>query len=834
MKSLKRPENVVKMLAGTTFSVANTIEIPRQYCRSVQLLEGKGGTPDAVMARNTSVGRAVPSRRTRLRVTTVNQLRELAVMQSNCTDDDPPSEEIEVLGLERFDDGCRSGARFDVSVLNTLGRVKKFAPKRNALRTYKPITPDEARRAVRSTGLISRGEKSTLYVMTEEEVGGDSNVRAVRFNMNATAGLPWMCGTNEPGVVSEGIQMARALITYIRHGDGNAESSETRVMRNWRRFNKEFPYVCAFLGKGKGDFYTVKKVEELMARFYVATPFTLKAAVGPVVQAGTEHKLTMFDHDDVTTFQGCSFARGGGKRFVDEVDRRLCLAPVVIINAGDDTCCVYRVRGRFGEAGTDHTIETVAIDGSSFDLTQMHQVTMEVKRKIRDHLVEQVSGGEDLANLWLAMMSFRQVVIGQVVFTTEDTGPSGLMLQSELNNAIMAVACERLKNVLMRYEADRSTFSVGEDDSLPCLDLPEGFNIGEEIARIGADLGFSFKKEQHMRSTRYFDGMRDATFRAFLETKSFLFCGYSLSGRYEYDREQIVGTRIRVCADYARACPRMMYPGGKYIKDRTEFERRDVESLASSLLALGEPEEEYLFAYQQACHEVCKRVDELIRNYGEDADLTDRMEAVFGIGNLKTLGAVRRALNSPLSLWHSTADLGVPLEDGPCEDDTPGESLHASRVRGVRERVSAETWSTPNLDALRNAINSVDVDEGVAIWEGELRQIMEDGGLDWADEMDTEEAEKLQAQGVPYITPATPVLPSITLPFSQIHARAGGKTAAGRPPPHTAPRAPATAPSAPVFKLRLSSAKNKKLKFGKGHRQGRGGKREDFGGDDEY
>jgi hypothetical protein len=393
---------------------------------------------------------------------------------------------------------------------------------------------------------------------------------AVKFNHKADMGLPTL---GKPDAFNLDVAMAvyrdldqRFRLAYkAQGGDG--------VVRAVRALEVERPELVTFQGKTKSDYYSKKKQMSGEARFYTVAPMPLRLGIATVTQAFERYKSNIFVRGH--SAQGISLQKGGADLLARKLEEQLVARGVAWTHNGDDTWFVKR---------DGPLITQWALDATAFDLSQRREVTHQVHLVVAERLalIDPV-----WAWAWFSLMRERTIIVnGSNRVRMMDGGPSGMALQSVVNDLLMEVACERLAK---RLETGRSS-----DESW----------LASQVAAVGVELGFEIRLET------YSNTLATTLFQA-LAVSPFLYIGYIF----------YTDTTGRVCVfcDVARTLAQLPYPGDKW-------EAKEDKPLATALrlmsikIGMGEPPAPLVAAYSAFEREVLRMSEKALRRAGSKAD----------------------------------------------------------------------------------------------------------------------------------------------------------------------------------------------------------------------
>lgn len=429
----------------------------------------------------------------------------------------------------------------DAGTRGALGRLEKAYPKLGALPPSEPVTRAEAQAAVLRCGVDMRGKLPAAlrpYPLTPKE--GD--VSGIRVNPKSDNGFPVGMKWEYPGAAEK----CMGLAVTMRRGleEAHRRGGWPGVVEWKRTMEREHPYLVALKGKAKADYYSADKLGNLQMRFYNALPrqVMLNMQVSTqVLELNAQHILNSSSHSGI----GMSLTYGQADDLVDALDRMLRMEGRAYVHVGDDSWVVIK------EAS--NRLRMFALDCSNFDLTQHGDVTKEVHVALRQEL-ERIDAPS--AALWYAFMRDRLVVVtNTLVRRWHHAGPSGMPLQSKVNDLLMDVMINR---VLARYV---DGLSEAELDAL--------------LQDVGDNMGFKVRLEQHWYGAA-------GSVRAALEQVSFLFIGY-----YFHTDEQT--GKVHVHADVARTFAQVPYPNLKWTSTTQELALTEAMRLGSITMNLGLP-----------------------------------------------------------------------------------------------------------------------------------------------------------------------------------------------------------------------------------------------------
>lgn len=506
---------------------------------------------------------------------------------------------------------------------NSLGRLKGYYPRMGA-KIESPPTEFEVETALYHCGLFLHSEDAERMKLAAL-VSDDPAVRQVQINPKAGAGFPVLGKLGKPGVLEMCLGLAEQLQPQIASA---YQRNGWKGVVAWKRMMEKDPkgaQLVAIKGKAKGDYYTAEKVYGGLMRFYCEFPRQVLMLIQMATQVfeARAHNITTNDenyHHKVTTSVGITLAYDGAERLVAELEKQLVSHhegnDVAFTHCGDDSMVVFRPP-RYGP------MVMFSLDCSSFDLTQHALATELIHASIRDELAK-IPGAGPSAALWYAYARERLVVTASTVtYLWKHGGPSGMPLQSKVNDMLMNVLLQRVRATLIELES--GTFSREWLEKLLPL----------EAKKLGLVVRLEDYQEYPERST-----IKEA-----LAIKPFLFVGYHLHTR---------DGAVRAAADFKRQMTQLPFPSLAWEDEDMEFQRREVIRLASTALMWGYPTEELdePFGEFRRCAEDMLELELEKMGDNEDPDVLWMSEnSVFGPKPAATLRGLLRALQDWKQLW---------------------------------------------------------------------------------------------------------------------------------------------------------------------------------------
>jgi len=320
------------------------------------------------------------------------------------------------------------------------------------------------------------------------------------------------------------------------------------------------PYMYAVQGKCKTDYYKLSKLEGREMRFYNVVPAQLGLIAKQATQAFEANAKNIMDDPLMyTSGQGLSYAHGGADAFVDALDLALASAGeygIVHNHTGDDSLCFCLSTNRGWMLG-------LTVDLTHFDLTQDSKMTSDLDKEVARRLY---AVNAPAALVWYGLRRKRLTVMAHTVpVWVENGGPSGLLLQSKVNDVLSEILWERL------------TLSIYRSGVLKREAPPEREELNAIFIKECTKMGFRGRLES-------FDVVRCQTVRDFVRAKPTLYLGYYLHYRQELDR-------VVVFADPARTCAQIRYPTTRFVKGIANFQLAERIRVASTILGMGIPPE---------------------------------------------------------------------------------------------------------------------------------------------------------------------------------------------------------------------------------------------------
>jgi hypothetical protein len=528
----------------------------------------------------------------------------------------------------------------DFGAEGTLGRLELAYPKRGDPPPPTPITAEEAQMALLHTGWNRNETPPRPLPLNKLSPEGE----AVTVNPNSDNGFPVLSKWKD----EEAAEKCMALALEIR------KELDTRKKTPWewvRMMEACNPEMVACRGKGKADYYRSEKIAAARGRFYNAFPRQVLLIMQQATQPFERACSGITDSYLSRTASGLTLVRGGAADLINAMERQLGETGFAYVHMGDDTFVAMKV----GE----HII-LFALDCSNFDLTQHSSVTKEIHEALYRELarIDAISAG-----LWHAYARERLVVVNTtIVRKFKHAGPSGMPMQSKVNDMLMDV-------MIMRLISEVTALHAEHPEMMDAL-----------IQKVGSGLGFKVRLEQFRRA-------RASTIKEALEQESFLFLGYYF---------HVVDGMVAVHCDIARTFSQIPYPTLKWIKKDSEILTMEAMRIGSIAQNLGIPSPELRKTFDAMRSYAVSLVEKAIH---EGGDITsDRLiwavsDNPFGSSIVPSLSGLLRVLQrNPEVLWlgelPSTSILienwAEQVEEDELVEAFEGRQVAVARVRSVR------------------------------------------------------------------------------------------------------------------------------------------------------
>jgi len=482
---------------------------------------------------------------------------------------------------------------------NALGRIMGAYPKIGDS-PAKPVTRVEAEHAVRRSGVML--DHLPTHARRPYPLNPVEGEGGVTVNAQSDNGFPVGEKWSSPGAAVRCMGLAvtmRGMLTKTASVEATLRGLEATA-----------PHLVAVKGKAKADYYSQEKVVEGRMRFYNVLPRHMMIIMQQATQVLELNSKNILQ-GDYHSGSGMTLVRGGGADLVEALQRQIEATGRAFVHVGDDSWVVIR---------RDGTYYMFALDCSNFDLTQHAEVTREVHAFMRGQLrlVDRVS-----AELWHTYARGRLTVVSRAITRfLKHAGPSGMPLQSKVNDVLMDVMIHRTL------------------ESLEGGELTEE-RIAAAVETEGSAMGFKVKLEQ-MWSGRV-ESLREA-----LELRPFLFIGYYFHSR---------AGEVRVCADIPRTMAQLPFPTLKWSKTKQELKVVEAMRLGSIYLNLGMPTRDLEPMFDVFRGQAVGLLEEVIAEFGDQQN--DRLrwavqEVPWGAPTLPSLSGLLSAVKrDPRFLWVS-------------------------------------------------------------------------------------------------------------------------------------------------------------------------------------
>lgn len=482
-----------------------------------------------------------------------------------------------------------------------LQRLLRFYPSKAARRSnnaIEPITVEEAQDAMLAAGKLLPADlpQELLSPVPLQRIG---DVEGVTANPKASNGLPvlgkWGDEEAQSRVMGLALSLRNELVQVV------ARNGLDAVVEWKEEGERSRPYLFTVMGKCKSDMYSGEKVVNQMMRYYNVLPRQMSLIMAQSSQTYSGLTTSCIDDPSTHSAQKASLAHGGAARLVEVLQHQLDTHGCAWVHAGDDTWLAVEVGG--------DKLVFFSLDCSSFDITQRSEVTATVDWEIMSQLA---SIDRPSAFLWYSYMRRRNVVLAKTVVVDQtEGGVSGMLLQSERNDVLMEVFCQRL---LTRGHGT--------------VDYTNHTALLNHVQRVGSGLGFTVRLEDYAV-------LEASTMVEALQLNHFLFLGY----RFWADQER----KVYCYADLPRFLSKLQYPTVTYDKDKTMINEHVAFQVAGTYINMGIPPPELRTAYHAL--EV-HALDLLTKNPPADTMLEDHVFAALVRGS-----GLYRAVENRESVW---------------------------------------------------------------------------------------------------------------------------------------------------------------------------------------
>lgn len=425
------------------------------------------------------------------------------------------------------------------------------------------------------------GKKITLRVISDGEAAGAANASgvpklsftarsrprlypsvtvedAIRLNVDADAGFP----TGGCFRDTEVKDVTDSILQEFDFKMGRCPDFDTklRVLEEWRRSE---PLKFLFKGKAKNaDPMKRSKILAGKARFINVCPQWAKIAMMRGTQAlEMDCRNVLQSPASVRTFKGATIAHGGAMALDMILDNRAHRDAYAYTTTGDDTKTLWYLLDGTAMLSLDVTI---------FDLMQRLRMKLAILAYLRDSLKQY---DESAAALWWMLSLMREVTIaGECTVEMTDGGPSGMPLQSLVNDMIMNVFMSRLVS-LAKAELGVSDLS-DERRTFNCSRAHFDAWVPNAIERVGATMCFEARVDEKLLS-------HALTMRGALVKSSLLYVGYNFYTRAD--------GLVLPFIDLPRAMAQWVYPNTSYTREKARFKISEWIRLGATMLGWGVP-----------------------------------------------------------------------------------------------------------------------------------------------------------------------------------------------------------------------------------------------------
>lgn len=503
----------------------------------------------------------------------------------------------------------------DGGTRNTIGRIAKAYPKKGSSVEFPP-TISEVKKAIASSGLdLSAIPKELLRPLDLSAVGQEH--AEITINTKADSGFPVDVKITEPGALEKIMGLAKGLRAECERE--YKKDPENGVWKYIRNLEDTAPYMVALKGKCKADCYKTEKIEAFQMRFYNALGRQVILNMQVSTQVMESVSRNILDGSEYHSAQGVSLVRGGANDLVMGMDTQLMNEGVSYVHVGDDSWVAMLV---------EDGIVLFSLDCSNFDLTQHSEATARIHSALRTELerIDPVSG-----QVWYAFARERLVVThGWATYKWKHAGPSGMAIQSKVNDVLMDVVLQRVTRLR----------SVAKDRE----------SLNQALQEIGRGMHLDIRLEDY----EFVPGRQ--TISDALRDVSFLFIGY----RFYNENGDVM-----VFCDLPRSLSQMAFPGLKWVDDKRELAVTEAIRLGSTMMNMGLPPSELLPAYKQARDEVYSLIKRVIKENGDinDEKLKWAVQASpYSGGVIPSLSGTLRALEKVEELWSPGVELASTSE----------------------------------------------------------------------------------------------------------------------------------------------------------------------------
>ena len=450
-------------------------------------------------------------------------------------------------------------------------KVYKFTrdPKDDRIDVILIPSDEEARKSVKVVGcwlpdlapeVVAALEPLPIAVKHGEDGG-------VRITKKSANGLPTEGDSDNTQALKVAIGLAQRLAEHLVKAYAKGGESEVAVLVKHMR--TKLPHLTTCLGKCKADVYTMEKYENFELRFYNVVPRPILILCQSVTQMAANFKKNILQDDKEDpqhSYFGMSLAYGNAEKLFSVLQKQTEEGRPAYSVAGDDTIYVKT----FAYRGKKFTV-MAAGDATSFDLTQLNEVTEPVHRFHRESLS---TVNAPRAALWYEFMRERDVVIANtLVEGMGDCGVSGMAYQSEVNCSIASIFLERVDAALNDWFAELlEVEAMHEPKSVHAL---EDFMdiISWTMQNEGRRLGLKMKIEDIC-------GKETDNIKEILSERPFYYVGYFF---------HVINGMIVPFCDFKKTMAKGAYPSGPQLKDKRVVHKLEALRIASVVMSMGIP-----------------------------------------------------------------------------------------------------------------------------------------------------------------------------------------------------------------------------------------------------
>lgn len=575
-------ETVKQALSVVDMELCRTILLTRSLC-SQENVRNSAKAPMALAAKGV----------TTMRQRSASAVRAVASAVKRLPDEGVASRAL-VVAAARRKVYVNSGG-----VEGTINRLVQYLPRKGAVPPPRPVTTEEANAALRRCGLSLAGVPDEFRRPYPLVVADGSQLRV---NPHSDNGFPVLGRWSDPGAAElcHGLALTLRRELVARAGD---------VAGYVRELMEHQPELVALRGKAKADYYQLEKVAGGMLRFYNAFPrhvaLNMQMATQPFerlarhIQVGSESRSGI----------GLTLVRGGAQDLVDALQQQLDEAGQAYVHVGDDSWVLAMRNG---------VLVQFALDCSSFDLTQHADVTEAVHEVLRRELA---TIDAPAADLWHTFARERLVVLVlSLVVRLRHAGPSGMPLQSKVNDMLMDVMINR---------------------TLTALDGHTEEAVAAAVERVGSEMGFRVRLEQ------YQSGWGVTEISEMLRRTPFLFIGYHF---WATDSGKVL-----VHCDVPRTFSQLTTPTTGWKRAKGEFDLAEAMRLGSIAMNMGMPPPELEAAFAEVRQHAISEVERQLLIRGDvqsDKLIWAVQDNPFAAAAEPSLSGLLRVLRRPpATLW---------------------------------------------------------------------------------------------------------------------------------------------------------------------------------------